>query len=61
MDDSVLSFLAGEFLGELIQLGHGAQCETENYANSASCDCGLSALQVKATTVMVEFMNRLNG
>lgn len=61
MTNADIAFLAGEFLGELAQLGHGAQCETENYTNSAPCDCGLETVKIKATAVISEFMERLNG
>jgi hypothetical protein len=58
MDDNDLMELASEFLNELSQLGHGAQCETDNYTNSAPCDCGLASIKIKASA-LIEGLNQL--
>jgi len=47
---------AGEFLSELAQLGHGAQCETDNYTNSAPCDCGLAGIKTKASEIIADLL-----
>lgn len=59
MDNNDLFLQGREFLTELAQLGHGAQCETDNYTNSAPCDCGLKAIQLKATDLVENFSDAL--
>ena len=61
MDNNDLFLQASEFLRELSQLGHGAQCETDNYINSAPCDCGLEAVKIKASTVIQDFSDAVRG
>jgi hypothetical protein len=50
---------AGVFLNNLSQLGHANQCETDNYTNSAACDCGLDAVKVEATAVIQSLVEAL--
>ena len=52
MDDNDLMELADVFLNDLSQLGHANQCETDNYTNSAPCDCGLASIKTKATDLV---------
>lgn len=59
MDNNDLFIQAQDFLHELSQLGHGAQCETDNYTNSAPCDCGLAALKIKASQMVQDFSDAL--
>ncbi len=64
MDDNDLVELSQRFLSELAQLGHGAQCETDNYTNSAPCDCGLESIKIKATALhegLMQLIEDLNG
>ena len=55
MSNADLRAAASEFLNELSQLGHGAQCETDNYTSSAPCDCGLEAIKIKASNLVDAF------
>ncbi|MCG7840478.1 MAG: hypothetical protein MIO87_01055 [Methanomassiliicoccales archaeon] len=55
MTNNDLFLQASEFLNELSQLGHGAQCETDNYTNSSPCDCGLESIKIKASSLVNAF------
>ena len=59
MNYQVLADKAKELLNELNQLGHGEQCETLNYSNSAPCDCRLTEAKLLASEVVSELLELL--
>ncbi len=60
MSNEELAGKVEELLTELSQLGHGEQCETLNYTNSAPCDCRLTETRLLGTEVLSEVLELLS-